>query len=107
MTLEAISPGGAFGIDYHVARLLEPFIRFKSLLTLKLIRPFLRCLILTQIRLMWLKAYAKCRIQRQMRAAAARADANRCRTLQLLTFANGYEFVIRRNIQSEAVSKRE
>jgi len=97
MTLEAIRAGGAFGIDYHVARLLEPFIRFKSWLTSRLIRPTLRAMIVGQIRMMMLKAYAKNRVQQHMRHAEAWQAAERYRLLQLLTFANGYEFIIRKN----------
>lgn len=97
MKLEAICPGGAFGIDYHVARLLEPFIKFRSWLTLRIVRPVLRALVRGQIRLMSLKAYAKNRLQQRMPAAEARREAERYRRLQLLTFANGFEFIIRRN----------
>jgi SAM-dependent methyltransferase len=97
MTLISIHPARAFGIDYHVARLLEPFIRFNSWLTVRVMRPAVRALIRGQIRLMSLKAYAKNRLQRQMSASDARREAEHYRQLQLLTFANGFEFIIRRN----------
>lgn len=97
MTLEAIHAGGAFGIDYHVARLLEPFVRFRSWPTHRVIRPVLQAAVRGQIRLMWLKAYAKFRLQQKMSPEQAGKEAERYRRLQLLTFANGYEFVIRKN----------
>ncbi|MGB3298919.1 MAG: class I SAM-dependent methyltransferase [Phormidesmis sp.] len=98
MTLEKISPGGAFGIDYHCARLLEPFTRFSSFFTRKILRPGIRQLIRGQIRLMASKRYLKNRFQEKMLREEAREEAELYRRVELLRFSNGFKFVIRKNV---------
>ena len=96
MKLEIISPGGAFGIDYHCARLIEPFVRFNSFFTKKLFRPVLRSLVSAQIRLLSFKRFWRNRFKLRMPVLEARAEAELYRKVELLCFSNGFEFLIRK-----------
>ncbi|NEQ81733.1 MAG: class I SAM-dependent methyltransferase [Moorea sp. SIO2I5] len=96
MNLEIISPGGSFGIDYHCARLIEPFIRFNSPFTRFILRPLLRHIISGQISLMAFKRYWKNKLQLGMDTKKSREDSELYRRVQLLIFANGFEFLIRK-----------
>lgn len=96
MQLEWISPGGAYGIDYHCARLIEPFIRFNSRFTRKIFRPVLRFLVTGQIRLIATKRFWRNRLKLGMSALAAREEAELFRWVELLRFSNGFNFLIRK-----------
>lgn len=96
MELERISPGGAFGLDYHCARLIEPFIKFNSPLTRFYLRPILRKIVSGQILLMALKQYCKNRVHHKHNRKEAREEAELYRRVNLLRFANGFEFLIRK-----------
>ncbi len=94
LKLEAVSGGRRFGIDYHVARLIEPIIPFNSGFTRKVLRPAIAFLIKRQIGLLAFKRYAGNRIRRKMPRATASAEAGLYRAVTLLRFSNGFQFVI-------------
>lgn len=99
LTLERLSPGHAFAIDYHCARLIEPFVRFHSWPTRRVLRPLLQHLVRAQLRLLGWKRYLKNRLQKKMSAPAAAAEADLYRRVETLRYASGFTFVIRKRYQ--------
>jgi len=94
MKLEKIAASKAFGIDYHLARLIEPFVRFNSRFTRSFFRPAIRLLVRVQLKLLETKRYWKNRIQRKMSPEQARAEAQLYRKVETLRYAAGFTFVI-------------
>jgi hypothetical protein len=96
LALERIAPSKAFGIDYHCARLIEPFVRFNSWPSTRVLRPMLQYLVRSQLRVLALKRYLKNRIQKKMSAADAAEEAELYRRVETLRYAAGFTFVIRK-----------
>jgi SAM-dependent methyltransferase len=96
LTLEKIAPSGAFGIDYHCARLIEPFFRFSSWPVKRILRPAIQTCIRGQLRILAMKRYWKNRIQKKMPGAQASAEAELYRRVETLRYAAGFTFVIRK-----------
>jgi ubiquinone/menaquinone biosynthesis C-methylase UbiE len=94
MRLVKIAASGAFGIDYHIARLLEPFVRFNSWPIRKILRPTVQAVVHSQLRLLEFKRYLKNRIQRKMVRADAREEAALYRDVETLRYAAGFTFLI-------------
>jgi SAM-dependent methyltransferase len=94
LCLEAISGGTRFGIDYHVARLAEPFVRFNSFFIRRLLRPLIASAIRIVIRASAWKRYIGNRYRRKMSVQVALDDARLFGSIQLLSLSNGFEFVI-------------
>jgi SAM-dependent methyltransferase len=97
LVLEKIAPSKAFGIDYHCARLIEPFVRFNSWPTKRLLRPVIQFLIRCQLRILAYKRYWKSRIQMKMTTPEAARDAELYRRVETLRYAAGFTFVIRKS----------
>jgi SAM-dependent methyltransferase len=96
LVLERIGPSKAFGIDYHCARLIEPFIRFNSWPVNRLLRPTIQFLIRGQLRVLATKRYWKNRIQKKMSVTAAIGEAELYRRVETLRYTAGFTFVIRK-----------
>jgi ubiquinone/menaquinone biosynthesis C-methylase UbiE len=96
LVLERIAPGKSFGIDYHCARLLEPFIRFNSWPMRSVFRPLMQCLVRIQLRILGSKRYWKNRIQRKMSASESSKESELYRKVETLRYASGFTFVIRK-----------
>jgi SAM-dependent methyltransferase len=94
LKLEKIAPTNAYGIDYHVARLLEPFILFNSWPTRRVIRPFLRSIIRIQLRLMQFKFYLRCRLRQNRSHGESGETAKLYFDIQRLRLTVGFTFVI-------------
>lgn len=97
LVLERIAPGRAFGIDYHCARLIEPFVRFNSWPSKRVFRPSIQFLTRCQLRVLAIKRYWKNRIQKKMSASAASSEADLYRRVETLRYAAGFTFVIQKH----------
>jgi SAM-dependent methyltransferase len=97
LRLEKIAPSGAFGIDYHCARLIEPFFRFTSWPVRRILRPAIQTSIRFQLRVLAAKRYWKNRIQKKMNGLEASEEATLYRQVETLRYAAGFTFVIRKS----------
>ncbi len=90
MTLEKISGGGAFGIDYHLRVIAYP-------LPFKFIRRVIAFLIRRTFRLKSRFAYLGLRYKRKLSALEARELASLYYKIECLRQSNGFQFQIRKN----------
>ena len=98
MFLERVAPSGAFGIGYHVGRLVEPFVRFNRGLSRNVIRPPFRFLIRRMLDLLALKRYGKNRLQKRWNHRKSLEEAKLYRLVETLKFSAGLTFLIRKQV---------